>query len=176
LNVVVAECMRGAVFNKVGDIINMNIRYNGGGTHSSVLTNIATSDSESQSFLKVKARVVATSRKFPGFFKFSGYKQVNLLCPDLVMTKKQLRKLIDTLYSHLPQHQEVFERKVKKKYPPSTEDLPKSKLYMKVAPSVTRQQRNHFKNDLLNYINDDQVYLFDSFSFSEDIESRMVIL
>ena len=34
----------------------------------------------------------------------------------------------------------------------------------------------HFKNDLLNRINDDQIYLFDSFSFSEDIKSGMVIL
>lgn len=87
-----------------------------------------------------------------------------------------MRTLIDNLYSHLPQQQQLFERKVKRKYPPSTEDLPKSKLYMKVTPGATRQQRNHFKNDLLNYINDDQVYLFDSFSFSEDIEQRMIIL
>lgn len=29
---------------------------------------------------------------------------------------------------------------------------------------------------MLNYINDEQVYIFDSFSFSEDIKSRMIIL
>ena len=33
-----------------------------------------------------------------------------------------------------------------------------------------------FKNDLLNHINDDQVNIFDSESFSEDIKSRMIIL
>lgn len=45
-----------------------------------------------------------------------------------------------------------------------------------MAPGVSRQSRNTFKNDLLNHINDDQIYIFDSFSFSEDIKSRMVIL
>jgi len=37
--------------------------------------------------VKAKARVIGTSRKFPGFYKFSGYKQMNLLCPDIIMTK-----------------------------------------------------------------------------------------
>ena len=67
-------------------------------------------------------------------------------------------------------------KKVKSEYPPSTHDLPKSKLYVRIADGVSRQARNNFKNDLLNHINDDQIFLFDSFSFSEDIQSRMVIL
>lgn len=45
-----------------------------------------------------------------------------------------------------------------------------------MADGVTREMRNNFKNDLLNHINDDQVFIFDSFSFSDDISSRMIIL
>lgn len=72
-NVMVAECLRGVVFNDVGDIINICLRYsdNGAKVHSSY-ANIG--QFHNQCFSKVKARVVATSRKFPGFFKFSGYK------------------------------------------------------------------------------------------------------
>ena len=113
--------------------------------------------------------MVATSRKFPGFFKFSGYKQVNLICPDIVMTKKQMKSLIDNTLKHFPHLERNFRKKVKEEYPPSTEDLPKSKLYVKISPTVSREVRNKFKNDLLNYINDESVYIFDSFSFSSDI-------
>lgn len=120
--------------------------------------------------------MVATSRKFPGFFKFSGYKQINMLCPDVVMTKKQMRVLIDSILKHFPTFESNFQKKIKTQYPPSTHDLPKSKLYVRLAEGVSRQARNNFKNDLLNHINDDQIFLFDSFSFSEDISSRMVIL
>tara|TARA_B110000285_G_C14559084_1_gene352654 strand:- start:144 stop:458 length:315 start_codon:yes stop_codon:yes gene_type:complete len=87
-----------------------------------------------------------------------------------------MRTLIDSTFSHFPDLQEARERKIAEDYPPSTEDLPKSKLYVRVAEGVSRQARNNFKNDLLNYINDEQVYIFDSFSFSEDIKSRMIIL
>lgn len=41
---------------------------------------------------------------------------------------------------------------------------------------VPRNRRNVFKNDLLNYIKDDKVFLFDSASFSADIKARMIIL
>jgi poly-beta-hydroxyalkanoate depolymerase len=92
-NVVVAECLRGIVFNEIGDYINLCLKMDG--PHKpSMISNIATNGDASYftssplCFTKAKARVVATSRKFPGFFKFSGYKQMNLICPDIVMTKK----------------------------------------------------------------------------------------
>ena len=84
-NIVVAECLRGVVFNEVGDYVNICLKLSNGQEASSI-TNRGTD--YRQCFTKAKARVGATSRKFPGFFKFSGYKQVNLLCPDIVMTKK----------------------------------------------------------------------------------------
>lgn len=87
-----------------------------------------------------------------------------------------MKTLIDNTLKHFPHLQNDFIKKVQEEYPPSTEDLPKSKLYVKIAPNVSREARNNFKNDLLNYINDEMVYIFDSFSFSEDIKSRMVIL
>jgi len=87
-----------------------------------------------------------------------------------------MKHLIDSTYSHFPDIQEAREKKIAEDYPPSTEDLPKSKLYIRVAENIIRQFRNYFKNDLMNYINDDQVFIFDSFSFSDDIKSRMIIL
>ena len=140
----------------------------------SKLSNLATD--RNKCFKKARARVVATSRKFPGFFKFSGYKQINFLCPDIVMTKKQMRTLIDDTLAHFPSMEQEFHRKIRDEFPASTEDLPKSKLYIKVRPGTNRQVRSVFKNDLLNHINDENVYIFDSFSFSDDIKSRMVIL
>lgn len=66
----------------------------------SKISNVATD--RYKCFKKARARVVATSRKFPGFFKFSGYKQINYVCPDIVMTKKQMRILIHDVLGHFP--------------------------------------------------------------------------
>ena len=87
-----------------------------------------------------------------------------------------MRTLIKDTLRHFPHLENDFLKKVQEQYPASTEDLPKSKLYVKVAPNISRQARNNFKNDLLNHINDENIYIFDSFSFSADIKSRMVIL
>ena len=108
-NVIVAECLRGQVFNEVGDYINICLKKDGYHKPSKI-SNIATD--QPLCFTKAKARVVATSRKFPGFFKFSGYKQMNLMCPDIVMTKKQLKLLLDKTYQHFPDYQESLQRKV----------------------------------------------------------------
>lgn len=116
---------------------------------------MATDNDQTVCFQKFKARVVATSRKFPGFFKFSGYKQFNYLCPDIVMSKRQMKFLVDSILQHFPDLMKQHKQNIFDKYPPSTEDLPKSKLYIRLADGVSRQSRNMFKNDLLNYINDD---------------------
>ena len=161
------------MFNEVGDYINICLKKDG--YHkASKISNIATD--KPLCFIKAKARVVGTSRKFPGFFKFSGYKQMNLMCPDIVMTKKQMKLLLDKTYQHFPDYQESFDKMVQEDYPPSSEDLPKSKLYIRIGENIPRAARNNFKNDLLNHINDEGVFIFDSFSFSEDIKKRMVIL
>ena len=67
----VAECLRGVVFNEIGDIVNLCLKYKHD-SQKSHLSNIATDSS--LCFKKARARVVATARKFPGFYKFSGYK------------------------------------------------------------------------------------------------------
>lgn len=70
-----AECLRGAVFNEIGDLINICIRYTDGKSdldNMSAANNIA--QDQKHCLRKVKARIVATSNKFPGFLKFSGYK------------------------------------------------------------------------------------------------------
>ena len=55
----------------IGDIINICVKNKQKDLISSV-NNFATSDQ--YCLKKVKARIVGTSRKFPGFLKFSGYK------------------------------------------------------------------------------------------------------
>ena len=86
------------------------------------------------------------------------------------MTKRQLRTLINETLKHLPDQEANFLNKIEQEYPPSSEGLPKSKLYIRMADNIPREKRNHFKNDLLNHIKDDQVFIFDSFSFSDDIK------
>jgi len=131
----VAECLRGVVFNEIGDIVNLCLKYKHD-PQKSQFSNIATD--APLCFKKARARVVATSRKFPGFFKFSGYKQINLVCPDVVMTKHQMKILIDDTLKHFPALHDAYKQKVEDEYPASSEDLPKQKLYIKVAPNTPR--------------------------------------
>jgi hypothetical protein len=72
INIIVAESLRNFVFNNVGDIVNLCLKYTDHKHIPSVITNTFTH--REKCLKKVRARVVATSRKFPGFFKFSGYK------------------------------------------------------------------------------------------------------
>lgn len=176
-NVAVAECLRGVVFNEIGDIINICIRYRSGTDNPDGISKLNNIAQDSKHCLrKVKARVVATSKKIPGFYKFSGYKQFNPLCPDVFMSLKQLRRLVNETIGHFPKEQEKFIRQVTQEQLPSSHDLPKAKLYVRMADGVSREARNIFKNDLLNHINDEQIFIFDSFSFSSDIQARMIIL
>lgn len=151
-NLIVAECLRGVVFNEVDDLLNICLRYDPGtfAAEFSAFTNTVTD--QNLCFNKAKARVVATSRKFPGFFKFSGYKQVNYACPDIVMSKKQLRMLIDETLEHFPAQAERLSKKTLEEMPLSSFNLPKTKLYVRIAGHASRQARNNFKNDLMNFI------------------------
>ena len=78
--------------------------------------------------------------------------------------------MINETLKHLPNQEANFLNKIEQEYPPSSEGLPKSKLYIRMTDNIPREKRNHFKNDLLNHIKDDQVFIFDSFSFSDDIK------
>ena len=60
--------------------------------------------------------------------------------------------------------------------PKSTFDIPKEKLYIRLSANSTRHERNSLKNNLLNFIKDEQVVVFDSKSFLEDVEEQMVML
>ena len=88
-NIVVAECLRGVIFNKIGDHINICIRYTDG---KSDLENLSGTNNIAQDkklcLRKAKARIIATSNKVPGFVKFSGYKQINFICPDIIMSTR----------------------------------------------------------------------------------------
>jgi len=73
-NIMVAESLRGVAFNDIGDIVNICISKDlAAKEHErSEIANIAAD--RDLCFHKAKARVVATSRKIPGFKRFSGYK------------------------------------------------------------------------------------------------------
>jgi ABC-type antimicrobial peptide transport system permease subunit len=60
--------------------------------------------------------------------------------------------------------------------PKSSFDLPKSKLFIKLATNTTRFYRNILRNNLLNYVNDDSLVAFDGQSFVDDINQSMKLL
>ena len=76
-NIAVAECLRGTVFNEIGDIVTICIKYRSEEDSFSQLNNIVQTkktQAKNMCLRKVRGRIVATSKKIPGFFKFSGYK------------------------------------------------------------------------------------------------------
>jgi hypothetical protein len=68
--------------------------------------------------LKLKARVVATARKFPGFHTFSGYPHIYSLSPAILVTMDQMRRIIGEIFDKYPMRYENFYDKI--------QDLPKS--------------------------------------------------
>ena len=54
------------------------------------------------------------------------------------MTKHQMKILIDDTLKHFPALHDAYKQKVEDEYPASSEDLPKQKLYIKVAPNTPR--------------------------------------
>ena len=49
-------------------------------------------------------------------------------------------------------------------------------MFVKLSTNTTRFERNVFVNNVLNFLKDDTVIVFDTVSFVEDIESKMMIL
>ena len=49
-------------------------------------------------------------------------------------------------------------------------------MFVKLNTNTTRFERNVFVNNVLNFLKDDTVIVFDTVSFVEDIESKMMIL
>ena len=52
--------------------------------------------------MKFKLRAVASFNKLPGFPKFSGYKQMNLLGPGMLATQGQVAHILERMTETFP--------------------------------------------------------------------------
>ena len=58
--------------------------------------------------LKLKARVVATARKFPGFHTFSGYPHIYSIGPAILVTMEQMKSIINEIFDKYPSRFDGF--------------------------------------------------------------------
>lgn len=54
--------------------------------------------------------------------------------------------------------------------------MPKNRLFMKVVANSTRFERGVFMNNLLNFVKDETLLVFDRQSFIEDIDERLILI
>ena len=55
-------------------------------------------------------------------------------------------------------------------------DLPKNRLFIRLVSNTTRFERSILMNNLMNFIRDETMIVFDKQSFIERIDQRMIIL
>lgn len=55
-------------------------------------------------------------------------------------------------------------------------DLPKNRLFMKAKANATRFERGVFMNNLLNFVKDETLLVFDRKTFLEDLDSRLILI
>ncbi len=86
-----------------------------------------------------------------------------------------MKSLLEEVFKRYPKRREIYERKLLDS-PKCSHDIPKVRLYIRLKQNATRLERQLFKNNLLNFIKDDTVIVFDRNSFIEDINQRMSLL
>lgn len=55
-------------------------------------------------------------------------------------------------------------------------DMLKNRLFMKAVANTTRFERGVFMNNLLNFVKDETLLVFDRQSFIEDIDKRLILI
>jgi len=55
-------------------------------------------------------------------------------------------------------------------------DMPKNRLFMRTVANTTRFERSVFMSNLLNFIKDETLFVFDRTSFVEDVNSRLILI
>lgn len=86
-----------------------------------------------------------------------------------------MRKLLDEIFIRYPKRKEIYLQKLQD-IPKSSYDIPKNRLFIRLADNATRFERGVLMNNLLNFIKDETVLVFDRMSFIEDINERMIML
>lgn len=54
--------------------------------------------------------------------------------------------------------------------------MPKNRLFMRSRQNATRFERGVFMNNLLNFVKDQTLWVFDRKLFLEDLEARLVLI
>lgn len=91
LNVVTGHSVKGETFYKPGDLFTYCVTS----AFEKVDNQLKYKPEKCQ--LKFKMRAVATFNKLPGFTRISGYKQINMAGPSLLLTMAQMKHIIDRI-------------------------------------------------------------------------------
>lgn len=86
-----------------------------------------------------------------------------------------MRRLVDDIFLRYPHRKVAFQQKLLD-MPKQSYDLPKNRLFMRLVENSTRFERGVLMNNLLNFIKDETMLVFDRKSFIEDIDQRMIML
>jgi hypothetical protein len=88
---------------------------------------------------------------------------------------KQLKGIMDELFTAIPIFKDLWTKKIID-FPKSSYNIPKITLLIKLKAGATKYERGLLKNQMLNYMGDDNLIAFDGITFMEDIEERMHML
>jgi len=170
LNIVAPHAMKGETFQNVGDMFTYCLS-----------SNSAKIDGElkykaNRCQLKFKMRPIATFHKLPGFPRISGYKQVIALAPSILLTNTQMKHIIDRAEATYSEIAEVNKVAIGNRIP-STHNLLKFKLNIKMDKSATLMERMRLSNSIMTVIEQEpsHIYFDDEKEFAEFRSKLMVI-
>eukprot|EP00347_Sterkiella_histriomuscorum_P017410 403349482 len=125
--------------------------------------------------VKLRTKHVMTAIKFPGYHTFTAYAHAQYVPTMHLMSYPQMRRLVDEIFKRYPKREEAFKQKLLE-IPKQSLDLPKNRLFMKALQNATRFERGVFMNNLLNFVKDETLLVFDRQSFIEDIDDRLILI
>jgi len=118
---------------------------------------------------------MASLYKFPGLLYFSGYKYIESIYGDSIISIGQYKMMLQEVYNRYPDLKELMARSIID-IPKSKDNIPKQALLIKLRPGTTLKERSIFKNNLLNFASDNSMAIFDTVTFMDDIQARMGML
>lgn len=136
LNMIVPQGLQGEVYSSIGD----HFTYCISSATPKRFGDLKYSANSCQ--VKFKLRAVASFNKLPGFPKFSGYKQMNMLGPGMLATHGQVAHILDRMTEAFPDFKDTRKQYLSQ-HPPSTMGLSKESLFIKMVEGSTRRERLH---------------------------------
>ncbi len=113
--------------------------------------------------------------KFPGLQYFTGYKFAEFVMSDSFLSMSQYKDMINEVLMRYPWIKDKYHRRFIE-FPRCKDNIPKVALMIKLKPGSSIQERSLLKNNLLNFVNDESLTVFDAITFMEDIDARMGML